>query len=171
MLTQPERDFLDAICAGERANDYAKRINYSIPWAKWMSGKVRKKLGVPTLKEAVKVSEFADLERKLTGQIEALANAVREAVTPKEKADAGANLDHELKLLGLTRKDLEAAATAKQEALIDSRVDAALTAREEAAKAKAEEEAAAAEVDSVDGESTVMDKVRDGLGGVRNIGR
>ncbi len=95
MLNASEREFLQAVEAGESQAAYARRQHYSRDWAKWMSKKVRAKLGVTTLGEAIAMSEGGDGSAakldKLTSLIEATNDAVAalaKAVTPQQQQQA-----------------------------------------------------------------------------------
>jgi len=176
-LTKAEADFLDALRGGETAKAYAARLNYSPAWAEWMSRKVRQKLDVGTIGEAVEMSEFAglegrlnDLSRKLDSALEAFSKATtpaeKEAATAKAEG-AQADLSAELRLRGLTLKDLDALQEQKFQAKVDERISAQLAERD---KVAAEEAAAAAELDNGDvKEKNLGEKILDGLGGVRNV--
>jgi len=177
-LTKAEADFLDALRGGETAKAYAARLNYSPAWAEWMSRKVRQKLAVGTIGEAVEMSEFAGLEAKLDGlaaELRAATEAMKAAVTPAEKEEAAASargvqadLDAELRTMGLSRKDLEALRQQKFEASVDARVKAALEERDKLAAEEAEAKAAELE-NGEPKEKNLGEKILDGLGGVRNV--
>ncbi len=56
-LSESDLAVLDALRHGETANGYARRISYSVWWAKKKSRQVRAKLGVASIEEALAVSE------------------------------------------------------------------------------------------------------------------
>jgi len=175
-LTASDRAFLDAIRSGESARSYARRNNYSTKWAEWKSRAIRRRLGVATLREAVEVSEVAGLETKvadLSRKLDAALDAFAKATTPAEKESTGdrvessaSALQAELRARGLTMKDLDEKAEEKFQSRVDARVRAALEERDRVAAEEAE--ARAAEEASGKGKGT-LDKIVDGLGGVRNV--
>lgn len=169
-LEPEEAAFVAALRRGETAKEYAAGLNYSWSWAKWMSGRVRQKLGVDTMREAVRVSEYADEIKRLGDRLEDLAGAVARATTPQQREQARSGLDDELKLRGLTLNDLDALRESKENDRIAAAVDAALQRRDEE-KAKADAEAAAADAAEEEGNEggeggSLGDRVRDGLGGI-----
>lgn len=174
-LTVSERAFLEAMRDGESGDGYARRINYSRPWAEWMRGKIRYKLGVERIGEAVKLSEYAGLESRfnaLESKLDSALEKLTQATTPKQERDARADINDLLASRGLTTKDLDALADAKFSDKIDARVAAVLAAREEEAARLAAEADDGTDDDADDddgaGRSGVQ-KVLDGLGGIKNV--
>jgi len=94
-LSPSDLDFLDALRHGESANDYARRISYSVGWAKKKSRAIRDKLGVASIREAVEMStpetisrqEFDALKELQERTADALDD-LRKAATPAEKQEA-----------------------------------------------------------------------------------
>lgn len=156
--------------------DYARRSNYSFPWAEKKSKQIRRKLGVTTIGEAVEMSDLAGFETRLSGleqQLKEGLAAITAAVTPAEVKGAESSvrsIQDELRARGLTLGDLDEAAARKQDAKIDERVADALKRRDEQAAEEARL-AAEAEGDGDDDDSNggIVSRVRDGLGGVRNV--
>jgi hypothetical protein len=147
VLDDSDVAFLDAIRAGETANGYARRLNYSVPWAKWKSKQVRAKLGAATIGEAVAMTEvtrsdLSDLERRITESVSATISKLTEGLARPSaddaptKQSAASDLASELRLRGLTLKDLDAAAEAKFNERVAATVDAKLAEREAAAEAE-----------------------------------
>jgi len=139
---------------------------------------VRRKLGVATLREVREVSEVAGLETKvadLARKLDTALEAFAKATTPAEKETTGARVEErsqdlaaELRLRGLTLKDLDQLAAAKFDEKVDARVRAALEERDKLAAEEAE--AKAAEEAAGDGKAKSLgEKIVDGLGGVRNV--
>ena len=171
-LTPSESAFLLGLWAGERLRECARRLGYSDHWAKWISRRVRKRLGVNTLEEALAVSDLAGFERRLSdldSKLSQLADAVLSAVTPQAKESARDDLASELKLRGLTLKDLDALREQRESERVNAAVEAALKRREEEAAAKAAVEEPVEE--EPENGKTVVEKVRDGLGGSRKLDR
>ena len=120
VLSERDRDFLAALAAGETINDYARRNNFSLAWGSWKSREVRRKLGVATIREAVRMSEQekegvsrSDFD-KLTGLVAKLGDAIEDlAKRPNEPAAQQQVRERELdvkdhaKALGLTLDDVE----------------------------------------------------------------
>lgn len=127
-LTEAEWRFLDALRAGESANAYARRSHYSHDWAKWVSRRIREKLSVPTIREAITLTDisredFDALKTELRELKEAQAELVaaqksgskrRIADARDDVAEAREDLDGELKSRGLTRRDLDQLAEEKE---------------------------------------------------------
>ncbi len=158
---------------------YARRSNYSFPWAEKKSKQIRRKLGVQTIEEAVEMSELAGLEGRIGGLEKKLDDAISKlaaAATPQQvnnATDSVRSIQDELRARGLTLGDLDEAAARKQDAKIDERVAAALKLRDEQT---AEEARLAAEGGGDgggdgdgDGDGDGAGSKRDGLGGVRNL--
>lgn len=169
-LSESDLLLLEAVRSGQTLKEFASSRAYSERWAKWKSKAIRDKLGVASIREAVEMSEYAGLEGRIGGlerKLDDAISALTAAVTPKEQDAAKAtirDLKDELRLRGLTEKDLDEAAERKQAAKIDERVAAALKLRDEEAAA-----AAAANGDGEELEPTFGEKIRDGLGGIRNV--
>ncbi len=111
------------------------------------------------------------LQRNFTDALEKLAQSVtpreREAAS-KDARDSGKDLDFELRLRGLSLRDLDAASERKQQEKIDAAVEAKLAAREAEAAAKqaAADDAAKNGAGDEGGEGGgIGQKIRDGLGG------
>lgn len=85
-LSESDLAFLDALRAGESAPHYAERIHYSKRWAKWKSRRIRDRLGVATIKEAVRLSEEAGVTRSEFEGLQALIKQTNEAIENLAKA-------------------------------------------------------------------------------------
>jgi hypothetical protein len=120
-LTTAETDFLDALRRGETGNGYARRLSYSESWAKQKSRRIKQKLGVSTIGEAIAMSSTesenggvsrSDFE-KLTGLIGKLASSIEDLVERPDSNAAQQNVvqreldvkDH-AKALGLSVDDV-----------------------------------------------------------------
>lgn len=170
-----ETEMLSALRGGETAKKFAERHSYSPSWAKWKLRKIRDKLGVTTTAEALAMSEItrADLDalqRNFNDALDKLAKALtpaQEESARRDVKDAGTDLNTELRLRGLTLKDLDAASERKQQEKIDAAIEARLKQRDDEAEAKrkADEEAAKLALENGEGGGGMLDKIRDGLGG------
>jgi len=182
ILSESDLAFLDALRGGESAPAYAARIHYSKDWAKWKSRQIRDKLGVATIKEAIRLADEAGVTRaEFDGLMKAVAQTneaiakLAEAASPSEKEHAQAQVQaRELdekemaKRLGISLDDVKkirdendfAKFKAHQERLEKERAEA------DAAAAAAGNGDGGEEGDGEDGGS-----VLDGLGGVFNLGR
>ncbi len=164
MLNASEMEFLQAVGNGEGQAAYARRNNYSRAWAKWMSRKIRAKLGATTLGEALAMSETAsegvsksDFD-KLVGLVTSLGDAV-EGLARAKPADQPAaqqqvqqrelDVKDHAKALGLSMDDV----TRIQE-------------EKEYEKYKKMEARRVKELEDEQGETEPQ---RDGLGGVSNL--
>lgn len=177
MLRLNESDllFLGALRDGQPAAAYAREHGYSNAWAKWKSKEVRRKLGVPTIREAIAMStgenetgvSRADFE-KLTSLVGSLGESIDELT--KRPADQGAQQqvrereldvkDH-ARALGLSLDDVQKLKDEKDYdrfRKMQERLDT--------------ERAAALEDDDDDDdggdERSAGQKIMDGLGGVTN---
>lgn len=175
-LTVRERQFLSAVGGGQSAAAFAHEQGFSQDWAKWMSRKIRSKLGVETIQEAIRLSDdgvsradFDALKKLLEGTNEAVAALA--AAAPHEREDAKKEVvtremdEREMaKRLGITVDDLTKIRDEndfKKFKGMQERLDA-----ERAAEAAADEE----ETDDEDEEKS-GGIIRDGLGGIRNLAR
>ncbi len=178
LLTQDESEFLAAIRDGETAKDFARRHNYSEKWAEWTSGKIRSKLGVRTMREAITLSDevskadFDALTKLVQSTNEALSDLAK-AVTPTEQASAVAQVrERELdekelaKRLGISLEDVNKIRDENEYAKYKG-----MQKRLEDEKAAA----AAADDDAGDDDDADADEkkggILDGLGGIRNLAR
>lgn len=82
-LTERERQFLAALRTGISGNQYARDSHYSESWAKQMSKRIKAKLGVETIMEAILMSETAP-----EGVSKADFEALRKAIDATNKAVA-----------------------------------------------------------------------------------
>lgn len=173
-LSDADLAFLDALRAGETANGYARRNHYSESWAKKKSRRIKDLLGATTIGEALAMSDLAGIERGLADlgrKFDDALKALQAAATPAATSaatDTIRDLREELRLRGLTEKDLDEAAARKRDEAIDARVQAALDARDAAAAAAAGSEEDDDDEDVSDARS-LGDRVLDGLGGIRNV--
>lgn len=168
-LTDAETSFLDALRRGESGNGYARRLDYSESWAKQKSRRIKSKLGVQTIREAlemtddvVKRGEFdtlVSLINRLGKSLEDLAerpndNGQREVVAQREL-----DVKDHAKALGLSLEDVEKIKGEKAYSsfkAMQERLDAERAAELEDGEEDGEEETSAGR------------KILDGLGGITN---
>ena len=177
VLSDQEKDLLAAVAAGGTLAGYAREHDYSVAWGKWKGREIRRKLGVSTLEEAIRVSQGepesvsrADFD-KLSGLVERLSDSLEELASarPAEKAEARAEVrereltlkDH-AKALGLSLADVE---LLKEER--DYEKFRAMQERLERERAEEEQEE---EEPPTNGEPKgAGQRILDGLGGIRNV--
>lgn len=173
-LTDAENAYLDGLRSGETSNGYARRLGYSESWGKQKSRRIKRKLGVETIGEAVAMSEAAsevtkaDFD-KLTGLVSRLGEAVEElAKRPSDQAQQQVVRERELdvkdhaKALGISLDDVQ---RLKEEKDYDR--FKAMQARLD--KEREEEAAAAGEGDDNGDTRGLGERILDGLGGVTNV--
>ena len=170
VLTGSDREFLAALAAGESAAGYARSHSYSLPWAKWKSREVRRKLGVSTIGEAVaamaEINEGvsrADFD-KLTKLVNGLGEAVEDLARARPSEQPAAqqqvqerqlDLKDHAKARGLSLADVERLKEEKDYERFKTFLD-----RYEHEEPEEEPE---------NGATSLGDKIRDGLGGIRNV--
>lgn len=174
MLDDSDRAFLAALAAGETARDYAARQHYGPDWAKWKSRRIRRILGVDTIREAIRMSESEAVSRGEFDTLVSLINRLGESMeklaerpndTGQQQVVARRELDvkDHAKALGLTVEDVEKLKGEKEYARFR-----AMQERLDAERAAAEEEEGGEEEDG-EGEQSGLGKVLDGLGGITNV--
>ncbi len=172
-LTDAEVAFLDALRTGESANGYARRLDYSESWAKQKSRRIKLKLGVPTIREALQMTDdqvsrgefdtLVSLINKLGKSLEDLADRPQDKGQQQVVAQRELDVKDHAKALGLTVEEIEKMKGEKQYAQFKSMQE-----RLDAERAALEDE------DDDEGEGDqrgVGEKILDGLGGVKNLRR
>jgi hypothetical protein len=179
VLSEADHEFLAALRGGLTANAYARRVGYSTAWAKKKSRKVRDHYQVATIEEALEMSEReqetvnrADFDR-LMGAVGKLGDAVDELKNSRgtERPAAEERVrereldvkDH-AKALGLSLDEVEKLKEEKDYQRFKKMQD-----RLELERAD-ELEAVEGEQDE-NGGGGLGEKIRDGLGGIRNLER
>jgi len=177
-LNARDRDFLDAIAGGETITAYERRNDYSLAWGWWKSREVRRKLGVATIREAVRMSEQekegvsrSDFE-KLTGLVAKLGDSIEElAKRPNDFGRQEQVRERELdmkdhaKALGLSLDDVE---KLKGEKEYERWLKFEERRQKELAEADDEEDDEEDKDDGSNGRG-VGEVIRDGLGGIRKV--
>lgn len=178
VLSDQEKDLLASVAAGGTLAGYSRDHDYSVAWGKWKGREIRRKLGVATLEEAIRVSQGepepgvsrADFDR-LSGLVEKLGDSLEELAQarPAEQPAARAEVrerelslkDH-AKALGLSLADVEL--------LKEERDYERFRAMQERLEAERAEEAAEAAASGGNDEGKgAGQRILDGLGGIRNV--
>ena len=185
MLSDRDRDFLDWLRDGGTQVEYAREHGLSRDWAKWKSRSIREKLGVVTIDEAVQMTDEnkdgvsrAEFD-KLMSSFDELQDALEELRhvaangTGAQTHTASSNVqERRLSLkdlaqaLGLSVKDVERLREEKDYGRFKA-FQERLAAEQAAAAPPAGEE----DDEDDDGGGGLLDQVRDGLGGIRNVRR
>jgi hypothetical protein len=168
-LNESDHAFLQAVASGETAKDYAARCFYGPDWPKWKSRRIRRILGVQTIREAIEMTDDT-VSRKEFDTLTSLINRLGEGLEKlaerpddngRQQVVAQRELDvkDHAKALGLSLEDVEKLKGEKEYGRFKAMQDRLDKERSELEDDENEEE---------EEETSAGRKILDGLGGITN---